>query len=551
MLRKLTIVILAVLMLLQAPLASAADLKSAFNNLFLPGSAASVNSPGRYQSGARNSFIAGGMEMRVPKQEGAPKMFSFTPPRITAGCGGVSAFFGGFSFISGQEFEQLVKGIASGAALGFVTMLVMKTLCPQCADVVQQLKNAAQAASRLAIDACKLGQEAYKKFAGEPTDFTGTLCGATTSTDGMTGDFLSSMHKTCTDIAGSMGNLEKVNPDTAGDSEEAQQKKAELKCKAGTGNVTWNTLGGPNSPKGTDDMGYSRKLLLMNMMGAVLRHGAEPSSCETVRGTLVTDNETNTQIYCSPMVSSKDILGAFMCGTDPNAVTSIDSAPIRTYCSTFFGNGSSQHGSASMEGVRSAKLMVCDNPAKCENLKLMSLDEASLMSGEGFLPQISRTLANAVAAVRNDQAMPDEAIQLMQVAPYPLYQAVNAAAVYPVAAADLLDSISMLVAESAAAAYMEEVLRWEGKDGAAKCTQEEQVRRIIDTLSSTRAQNNARRTLLAQNMAMQDGIREQIRMVNLAVQQQVMTTELLHQNQMAEQLTRAIAPVNAGGTPRP
>src|SRR5690606_10290355 len=105
-------------------------------------------------------------------------------------------------------------------------------------------------------------------------------------------------------------------------------------------------------------------------------------------------------------------------------------------------------------------------------------------------PRVSRLLDSAVDAVRSNKEMPEEVIDLMQTAPYPLYQAVNAAAVYPVAAADLLDSISVLVAESASAAMMEEFIRWHGRDGANSCTTEEQVKRVIETIETARANNN-------------------------------------------------------------
>ncbi|MNR71655.1 Conjugative relaxosome accessory transposon protein [compost metagenome] len=551
MLRKLASICVAGAMLLQAPLASAADLNSAFNNLLIPGSAASVTSPGRYQSAARNTFVAGGLEMRIPKQENSPQMFSFTPPRISAGCNGVSAYFGGFSFISGAEFEQLVKSIASGAALGFVTMLTMKTLCPQCADVVQQLKNAAQIASRLAIDSCKLGQEAAKAFMGEQNNFQSELCGSTVSSEGASSDFLSAINNSCNSIAGSVKSLIETNPSANEGSEKGKSELANLRCKTGSGNVTWVSLGGSGQRYGSlSDMPYGRKVLLMNMMGAVLRHGDKEASCETPTGTKTTaELAGEDQIYCSPMVNAKDIAGAFMCGTDVNALNKTGSQAAVSYCSQFFGTGSSQHGTASLSGVTAAKLMVCDDPTLCMNLKLKPFGESGIGAGEGFLVQVTNTLQKAVHQVRNNQKLSEDVIALMQAAPYPLYQAVNAAAVYPVAAADLLDSISILVAESVTANYMEEFLRWEGKDSTGNCTSQEQARRILDTLASAKAEIKNRRDLVAQNMAVQQGLREQIRMVNLAIQQQVMTTDLLHQNQMAESLTRAVAPGNSGPSP--
>jgi TolA-binding protein len=75
------------------------------------------------------------------------------------------------------------------------------------------------------------------------------------------------------------------------------------------------------------------------------------------------------------------------------------------------------------------------------------------------------------------------------------------------------------------------------------------MHRIIETLATAKAENRARRELMAQNIAVQQGLKEQIRSINLAIQQQVMSNELLNQNHMAETLTRAVSTTNSGTDP--
>ena len=553
MLRKLVIFFMAASLLLQAPLASARDLTAAFGNLMARGGAAATTGAGRYESAARNTFVAGGLEMRMPRQETPAQLYSFTPPSVVTGCNGVSAFFGGFSFISGKEFEQLVKSIASGAALGFVTMLTMKSLCPQCADVVQQLKNAAQVAARLSIDSCKLGQEAAKKFQGQPNDFATELCGATTSENtGSSSDFLAAIGNQCNSIAGAGTALKNANPDSRGASGEAKAKTAELECKIGAGNNTWAVLGGPKWKfQGTDDEAYARKTIVMNMMGAVLRHGDVATSCEQPGGTVLRPDKSQTQVFCPPQVEPGDITGAFMCGTSLEAFSDVPKGSAAFgYCQKFLtGLGGEAGRGASLANVQASKIMVCDDPALCYNLKLKTFEEAGILKGKGFLPQVSALLQQAVEAVRQNKALTPEVLALMEAAPYPLYQAVNAAAVYPVAAADLLDSLSVLVAESASAAMLEDFLRVDGTLGGGSCTTEAQVRRVIDTLATARTQADARKHLIASNMAAQAGMREQIRQINLAIQQQVMSGELLAQNKLASSLASALTPTGASQQP--
>jgi len=164
LLKKILCLVLAVTTAIAPLSANAVDLGKAFDNLIGPGVGVTVNQPGRYQSGARNSFSGGGVEVRVPRATNVPQLFSISPPRIEAGCNGISAHFGGFSFISGKEFEALLKQIASGAALGFVTSLVMKTLCPPCEAIVQELKTAAQFAANLAKNSCQFGAKLGREF---------------------------------------------------------------------------------------------------------------------------------------------------------------------------------------------------------------------------------------------------------------------------------------------------------------------------------------------------------------------------------------------------
>lgn len=550
MLRKLKLFLISLLMVAQVPTAQALDLGSAFNNLMPNGGAVAVNSPGHYQSAARNSFIAGGLEMRFPRKDSSAQLFSFTPPKVTAGCNGISAFFGGFSFISGQEFEQLVKNIASGAALGFVTMLTLKTLCPQCADVVQQLKNAAQVAARLSIDSCRLGQNIAAKFKGEQTDFTGTLCGSTVSGEGMVKDFLEAANDKCKSIAGALDGLQEVNPGTKGTSDENKAQAAELACKVGSGNVTWATLGNSRLANDSGGYTYARRILIMNMMGAVLRAGNSDVWCETADGKRkeAGENEKDPNIFCAPTVAPKDIAGAFMCGTDATALNNLGSPTAIKYCTPFFENGSSANGTASLSGFNKTKLLVCNDDQKvCNQLSLKTLDEAGIVAGTGYLTYVQQMLRTAVQAVKNNEPLKPEVINLMELAPYPLYQAINAAAVYPVAASDLLDSISALVAEALTAATMEELIRVDDSMGGNRCTTEDQVKRILAVVAESRNANYAMRTLIAANLATQQGIKEQIRMVNLAIQRQVMSEELLHQNRVAQQLGSSRTPKGSSG----
>lgn len=556
MFKKILTFFMAILVAFQPLVAGATDLNAAFGNLLGPGSAVSVNKPGGYQSGARNSFVAGGLEMRVPRPSTSPQLFSVTPPRITAGCNGISAHFGGFSFISGAEFEKMLKNIASGAALGFVSMMVMKVMCPPCEAVVQFLKSAAQAAARLSKDSCQWGQEMAQKFhsgdisVGSPVN----ICGATASGEGGSNDWLSAMSSACKSTVDAVNTLKEMNSDTT----KTKEGESDLDCKIGGGNTAWQRLtafdtSGTSSAIGASD-DYRRKLLLLNLLGTTINYSVSEkgAGCYTAPGLFQETSNENPSVYCPPTLSPQDAVGLFLCGS-PDSLTGQSGKSIRVaeYCKSFFENTkSSAEMGGSFAGLKDVQVYACadNNFAGCTKLNLESSNV--ILAGEGFLVRVNDLLRQGVAAVRNDTEMPADVIKLMQVAPYPLYQAINAAAVYPAAADDLLDSMSILVAEQAAVAYLDDTLRLQGRPGSKPqgCMTSEQATRILETVGQMRAGNKARVMQMGQNMAIQEALSEQIRQINMTIQKQVMSQDMLATGRYAEQIGRSLNPNVAKGS---
>lgn len=550
MFKKILTFFLALFVAAQPLVAAAGDLDAAFGNLLGPGAAVAVNNPGHYQSGARNSFVAGGLEMRVPHASSSPQLFSVTPPNITAGCNGISAHFGGFSFISGQEFEQMLKSIASGAALGFVSMMVMKTMCPPCEAVVQFLKTAAQQAARLSRDSCQWGRDMANKVAegnisvGDPIP----VCGTTVAANGTSSDFLAGIGDPCKSLVSAVDTLVGENSSTAS----TPDGKAALQCEIGMGqgNVTWKRLaafdaaGATSSAKGSD--AYKRKLLLLNLLGAEMGlDGSTEVSCET-DGSPIVLGESHPKDYCVPKLSAENAVALFMCGA-PSAATTTSNANqtrVAEYCSSFYANKSGDVATGgALANLASMKVYDCDDAATCQKLTLKNADDV-LTGGTGFLVQVNKLLHDGVTAVRTNTAMPDDVIRLMQVAPYPLYQAINAAAVYPAAADDLVDSMSILVAEQAAVAYMDDALRLPGgKNAASKgCLTSQQATHIMEAVSAMRAANKARKMEIGQNISIQEALSEQIRQINMTIQKQVMTQDMLATGRYAQAVNSALAP---------
>lgn len=591
---KKTITVLLSLVLLAQPVTSQASLTDAFASL-TNGAAVAVNKPGRYQSGARNSFSGGGLEIRAPRQSSTPQLFSFTPPAVSAGCGGISATFGGFSFISGAEFEQMLKQLASGAALGFVSMLAIKSLCPACEAVIQFLKSAAQQAARLSKDACRFGQQMgadmLKGMGIGNGDSTRNYCTATNMARNKSGDAMSladTIGGYCYQMKDAIDNLldkvDKTDP----------SKVAALACDVGgMGNVTWGRLLAFDSGKDAD--AHKRRLLWMNMMGAELAYIGESTDasgkkvpqamCETEESGVLTpnadDGRTKTT-HCVARLSPEDAMSLFMCGAPtadavPAGLTATDVTrsiygSVIDYCHRFFGKmptaapvaGAAEPAdgvSTTVAKFNEIKVYYCgDTPATgggnptCNTLKLGPVSHVT--SGTGYMVSVMKALEAGVNAVRTNTPMPEETIKLIQVAPFPLYQAINAAAVYPSATVDLLGGMGAMIAEQIAVGHLEEMMRMTGRtsgDSKTSCLSELQATSLMEAMARSRAVMKGITKQLGQNLAAQEQITQQIRQINLAIQRQVMSSEMLTSNIYSQGVTgklRAVLPA-ASTTPTP
>lgn len=574
--KKLLTFVLAATIGLQPFAASATNLGDAFSAITGSGSAVATNAPGRFSSAARGGFTAGGFDVRVPRSANAPQLLSVTPPNVTAGCNGISAHFGGFSFISGREFGELLKQIASGAALGFVSSLVMKTLCPACEAVVQELKSAAQAASRLAKDSCDIGKDFAKDFKngiGIESDKV-SVCAERTADAGVASDTLSAYQDTCKGLWAASealkGFTSKVNgKDSPTTNEEERLADSALDKEVPRGNVTWNGLVQLDSQGMNDGASHpanSRKLMLINMMGAEMAYkdASTQVGCDVSPGvSWIADanKEGGATTYCGPKANTKLLSALFMCGgaaLNSSTASNLDvSNRIKTYCNKLVGVPTSP---AELE----PHLWTCkdsasgsDNYASCNYLKLVPASQ--VVTGKGLLIEVNQLLREAVRRVRAGQSFTEagdtasssgitgkQIVNLVNAAPYPLYQAINAAAVYPAAAEELIDSMSILVAEQYAYAVLDEVLTAEGRTNGVGSISRAQATQLLDFIGSLRSQGQANLGLIAQNFTVQQALTEQIRMVNIAIQRQVLSQDLLSTGKMAESLNRAVTGTGAG-----
>ena len=132
--------------------------------------------PKAYQTQERGYFIGGSASIRMPNEFIQP--FSFTPPQVRAGCGGIDIVMGGFSYLGFDYLVQKLQSILQ-AAPAFAFQLALHTLCPQCGNITSTLDSLSDLINNLNVNSC----QASKALAAGLFDWIGGEEQSTGSTD--------------------------------------------------------------------------------------------------------------------------------------------------------------------------------------------------------------------------------------------------------------------------------------------------------------------------------------------------------------------------------
>jgi conjugative transfer pilus assembly protein TraH len=122
------------------------------------GSISNVNSPAIIKDQTGGYMTGGSILLRGPRpKELNPASFQ-TPKLKYDACTGSGDFrFGAFSYISAAEFSSFLKGVARASGAYLVKMSI-KTVCPQCEDIMTYLETVARDINSLTMNQCSLAQ---------------------------------------------------------------------------------------------------------------------------------------------------------------------------------------------------------------------------------------------------------------------------------------------------------------------------------------------------------------------------------------------------------
>lgn len=558
MFKKIVGVLLITSMLAPA-ISQAVDLGSMFKSLSGSDSMSTTDAAGIYKSASRIGVSAGGYEMRTPTKT-LTNLYSITPPSLSYGCNGISAHFGGFSFITGSQIEGFIKNIVQGAP-GLVLQLAIKSLCPQCEAVLQVMQNLAQQAAKFSADSCSAGK-ALEKMAENalmPGGSATGVCRAKTTESNGSSDWLDALNSACISAQQSVESITKYFDGKSGPDGKPLTATATKEALASgrnpiIGNSTWMALRAMRyNPEDPADL--KQMILLMNLLGTEII-GPDGNSITPLKSAPSTSTASNygssnsnvptakvdDSLIAPPRINTNYLYDLYMCGTPTgsaadNTFDYKQTRAVRTYCNRFF----------TVDWSSQVIYDCADDYQLCTKLKEVAVKDANVIQGEGMLYRTNMTLRNGVELVRTNNGgkaidwTADDKKQLaalIAAAPYPLYQAINAAAVYPAAADDLMDSLSVMVAELMSYKIIEDMMSPNGRTGNAQVASPAVVRRMYEAMGSIRAANVEQRQLIGQSLALQEGLSRRIFQINQTIQKQVMSDDFFGNNQFSTAVTK-------------
>ncbi len=497
------------------PISQAADLAGAFNGL-LDGASIHTTKPGNYQSQARNSYVLGGARIRFPRS--TVQLFSITPPSISAGCNGIDFMFGGFSFISGEQFSAMIRNIAQ-VSLGNVVYLALKQLCPTCQAVIEVLQSAAQLAQKAAIDSCKAGEAIANKIGNslgwdtsKANEGSSQACAAESSEKGATDSFLSAQ-SVLDGICGGISKATKWLEDLAKSDPKEAEKLADV-----VGNTTWIALMA---------VGFDKEPALAEIMMTMTGYSVRRSSKE--------NGETETKSRPEGLVVDK-LMGVFMCGTRMlygNNPPSTGFPAGDAYCYD------------KIDG-QTITIYECDNLERCEYPEAKPIASWSRIDDfgamDGFLYHIYYLLKSSIDKVKTNQALSPREIQFIQSAPLPLYKAINLAAVYPYAAEQLVDNNALMLAYLYADAYFRHLVEEVKKNAEATDVSSDIIKALLE-MQATMFEKQAVELQFIDNMlARQDIFLKQIHRIEAIMQNTIWSRGMMNNQLFTKYVQDGVSP---------
>lgn len=248
------------------------DLNGFFGSLGYDGN---VTKAQAWQGQAAGYLTGGSIYLRNPVKQ--VQLISMQVPSLNAGCGGIDAYLGAFSFISGAELQRFIKQIMSNAA-GYAFDLALQTMVPQLKQAKDFLQKLASDINSANMSSCQAAQGIIGGLWPVTQESNRKVCQDIAGESNIFADWAAS-RQGCT-VGGQGDNVTGRASD--------KEKDQVLKNK----NLIWDALGRNRLFDGNRQL----KELVMSVVGSIIF------------------NKDGQVTILTPMVDNRDILTVMMTG---------------------------------------------------------------------------------------------------------------------------------------------------------------------------------------------------------------------------------------------
>jgi len=169
---------------------AAADVLSEMNR-FWQGAAVNATGPTAFDGQASGHWTLGNLYLRSPVRSEA--IATVNLPSFRAGCGGIDAFAGAFSFIDSDQLVAFARAIAQNAA-GFAFELALETISPVIAETMSKLRALAQWANNRNVNSCETAQALVGAVWSRNDRASAAICAAIGTSQGIFTDYAAARH---------------------------------------------------------------------------------------------------------------------------------------------------------------------------------------------------------------------------------------------------------------------------------------------------------------------------------------------------------------------
>ena len=188
--RRAAVAAAAAVALFMAAAPARADVLSEMQS-FWQGTVSNVTGPTAFEGQASGHWTLGNLYMRAPVR--SEQIATVNLPSFRAGCGGIDAFAGAFSFIDSDQLVAFARSVAQNAA-GFAFELALETISPVIAETMSKLRALAQWVNAQNLNSCETAQALVGAAWSKNDRASAAICAAIGTSQGIFSDYAAAKH---------------------------------------------------------------------------------------------------------------------------------------------------------------------------------------------------------------------------------------------------------------------------------------------------------------------------------------------------------------------